>query len=297
MEQLGDFRKAGNIAAEALEYGRNLIKKDASYFDVLKKIEEKIRKSGGDFAFPPQISLDETAAHFLIEKKEEDIIFKGQLASLDIGVHVNGAIGDNACTVDLSGKHSELVKASEEALKEAIKTIEQGNLQLGKIGKVIQETIESFGFKPIRNLSGHGLNVYNIHAPPTIPNFDTKDDIELEKDHVYAIEPFATTGAGLIYEKGDPKIFAMLGKKSVRIGFVRQIQKIIEEFDGLPFTTRWIAGYSEAQIKYALNQFKLLDILKEYPPLVEKENGLVSQAEKSLYIGKDGKVEVLTKIS
>ena len=296
MEQIGDFRKAGRIAAEALEYGRGLIKKDASYLDVVKKIESKIASLGGGFAFPPQISLNETAAHFLVERKDYDILFKDELASLDIGVEVNGAIGDNACTVDLSGKHLELVKASEEALANAIKTIEDGNLQLGNIGKAIQETIESFGFKPIRNLSGHGLNVYNIHAPPTIPNFDTKDEIELEKDHVYAIEPFATTGAGLIHEKGDPKVFAMVGKKSVRIGFVRQIQKIIEGFNGLPFTTRWISGYSEAQIKYALNQFKLLDTLKEYPPLVEKENGLVSQAEKSIYIDKEGKVDILTKL-
>lgn len=295
MDQLEDYRKAGKIAAEALEYGKGLIRKDASYFDVIKKIEGRITSLGGSFAFPPQISLDATAAHFLVEKKDDDIIFKDQLASLDIGVHVNGAIGDNACTVDLSGKNAELVKASEEALKAAIKTIEEGTLQLGKIGKAIQETIESFGFKPIRNLSGHGLNIYNIHAPPTIPNFDTSDEIELEKDHVYAIEPFATAGAGLIHEKGEPKIFMMTGKKSVRIGFVRQIQKIVEGFDGLPFTAMWITGFSEAQIKYALNQFKLLDILKDFPPLVEKDNGLVSQAEKSLFIDSEGKVEILTR--
>lgn len=295
MEQLEDYRKAGKIAAQALDYGRQLIKKDASYFDVIKEIEKKITDLKGEFAFPPQISLNETAAHFLVEK-DEDIIFKDQLASLDIGVHVNGAIGDNACTIDLSEKNSELVKASEEALANAIKTIEEGTLKLGTIGKSIQETIESYNFKPIRNLSGHGLNIYNIHAPPTIPNFDTKDEIELEKDHVYAIEPFATTGIGLIHEKGDPKVFSMTGKKSVRIGFVRKIQKIIESYNGLPFTPRWITGFSEAQIKYALNQFKLLDIVKEYAPLVEKESGLVSQAEKSIFIDENGKVEVLTKI-
>ena len=297
MDQLEDYRKAGKIAAHALEYGKALIKKDASYLDVIKKIESKIKDSGGKFAFPPQISLNETAAHFLVENKEEDIIFNDELCCLDIGVEVNGAIGDNACTVDLSGQNAELVKASEEALKSAITAIEEGSLRLGTIGKTIQEAIESFGFKPVKNLSGHGLNIYNIHAPPTIPNFDTNDDIELEKDHVYAIEPFATDGVGLIQEKGDPAIFMMTGRKSVRVGFVRQIQKMIDDMNGLPFTTRWITGFSEAQIRYALNQFKLLDILKEFPPLVEKGSGLVSQAEKSLFIDSEGKVEILTKNS
>ena len=42
---------------------------------------------------------------------------------------------------------------------------------------------------------------------------------------VIAIEPFATDGIGLIEEKGDPSVFIMSGKKSLRMGFVRDIQK------------------------------------------------------------------------
>lgn len=292
-EELDSYIKAGKIAAEALEFGKSQIKKGISLLSVTERIEQKIKSLKGDLAFPTQISCNEIAAHFCPEK-DDKIIFENQLASLDIGVHVNGYIGDCATSVDLSGKYSDLVKASEEALNEASKMLQIGT-KIGDIGKTIQETIESFGFKPIRNLSGHGLSQWNIHDQPTIPNFNNYDETELKKGMVIAIEPFATDGAGLIEEKGDASVFMMLGKKSVRMGFVRDIQREIDSYNGLPFTTRWLTSkFSEAQVRYSLNQLKQLGVLHEFPPLVEKNKGIVSQAENSFWI--DDKVICLTKI-
>ena len=287
-----DYIKAGKIVAEVREYGKSLVKKGSSLLDVTEKIEAKIKQLNAEPAFPVQLSCDAIAAHFCPEK-DDKTIFENQLVNLDVGIHVNGFIGDCACSVDLSGKNSELIKASEEALKEATKILQIGT-KIGEIGKVIEDTILSFGFKPVRNLSGHGLSQYNIHDKPTIPNFNNEDETLLKKGMVIAIEPFATNGAGLIEEKGDASVFNMIGKKSVRMGFVRNIQKEIEDFQGLPFTTRWLCSkFSENQVKYALNQLKQLGVLKEYPPLVEKQNGLVSQAENSFLI--DDKVVCLTK--
>lgn len=291
-ETIEKYKKAGKIAAEALAYGKGLIRKDANVLGVLDKVEEKIISLGALPAFPAQISLNEIAAHFCPEDGDE-LKFSGQVVSLDIGVHVDGYIGDNACTVDLSGKNSELVKASEEALKAAIEVVKVG-VKLSSIGKAIEDTITGFGFQPVRNLSGHGLELYNIHSSPTIPNFNTKDNVVLGKQ-VIAIEPFATDGAGLIHEKGEPSVFSLVGRKSVRVGFVRDILKKIESYNGLPFTTRWLTkDFSAAQVRFAFNQLKQLEILHEYPPLVEKNNGIVSQAEHSLLV--DDEVVVLTKV-
>jgi methionyl aminopeptidase len=287
-----DYIKAGKIAFSALDYGKGLIKKGSSFLDVAQKVEEKILSLGGSFAFPPQISCDSIAAHYCPESGDKNV-FENQVVSLDVGVHINGFIGDCACSVDLSGENNELVKASSEALKEAAKVIQVG-VELGQIGKVIEETIISSGFKPVRNLTGHGLSQFNIHDYPTVPNFNNKDPNVLEKGMVIAIEPFATDGVGLIGEKGDGSVFQLVGKKSVRVGFVRNIQKEIESFQNLPFATRWLTSkFSEGQVRYALNQFKLLGILKEFPPLVEKSNALVSQAESSFLI--DDKIVCLTK--
>jgi len=292
MEDIQNYEKAGQIACKVLEYGKTLIKKDAFLLEVTKKIEAKIFELGAKPAFPVQISMNDIAAHYCAIL-DDKTTFNDQLVSLDVGVHVDGYIGDNAYTVDLSGKNKELVEASRKALNNAIKIIQIGT-SLAEIGKTIGETIEGYGFKPVKNLSGHGLDEYDIHSPPTIPNYDTKDETKLEKGQVIAIEPFATNGVGLIHEKGLPNVFSITDIKPVRIKFIRQILNKINEYNGLPFTKRWLTKeFSLSKISLALNQFKQLGILKEYPPLVEKSNGLVSQAEHSLLI--DEKVKILTK--
>lgn len=292
-QELQKWRKAGKITAEALNYGKSLIKPGAKLLEVSELIEQKVHELGGKLAFPAQISMDSIAAHYCAEPDETTVLDK-QVCSLDIGVHVEGFIGDSAVTVDLSKQHADLVKASEEALKEAIKIVQIGT-KVNEIGKVIQETISSFGFSPIKNLSGHGLSKFNIHDSPTIPNFDTGDTTELEKGMVIAIEPFATNGSGMIYEREQGNIFSLVNKKPVRSQFARDVLKIIETFNKLPFTTRWLAKtMSLPKVNFALRDLLRQDIIKSYPPLPEKNNGIVSQAEHSLII--DDKVEVITKL-
>lgn len=287
-----DWKKAGRIAAEALDYGRSLIKKGALHREVLDKVEEKIISLGGEPAFPAQASMDDCAAHFCAGPDEE-VVFEGQIVCLDVGAHVNGAIGDNACTVDLSEENSELVKASREALKNASKILQIG-IKLKDIGKEIQETIESFGFRPVRNLSGHGLSRYNIHDFPTVPNFDNGDDTELTEGMVIAIEPFASDGAGIVYESENANIYSFIQKKPVRSAVSRELLKEISKYKGLPFTTRnLIKNMPAFKVNFALNDLLRNNIIRQYPPLIDKDHGLVSQAENTFYIG--DKVEVLTK--
>lgn len=292
-EDLEKIRKAGRIAAEALEYGKSLIKPGAKLLDVSEAVEKKIGELGGKPAFPAQISMDSIAAHYCADP-DDKIVFDKQVCSLDVGVHVGGFIGDTAGTVDLSGEYTNLVKASEEALKEAIKVVQIG-VPVNEIGKVIQEVISGFGFSPIKNLTGHGLSRFNIHDFPTIPNFDTGDRTELEKGMVIAIEPFATNGAGMIYEREQGNIFALIQKKPVRGMFAREVMKEIEKYEGLPFTTRWLVKkLSLPKVSFALRELLRAGAIKEFPPLPEKNKGIVTQAEHSMVV--DDKVEVITKL-
>lgn len=290
MENIEDWKRAGKIAAQVLEYGRGLIAKGASYLDVTKKIEAKIRELGGEPAFPPQMSMNDVAAHFTADA-DEDIKFEDQVVSLDVGVHINGAIGDTACTVDLSGKYLELVKASEEALKEAIKVVKPG-VKVSEIGRVIEKTIKGFGFVPIRNLSGHGLDLYDIHSKPSIPNYDNGSPETLKKGQVIAIEPFATNGAGLIYETERANIFSMAKKKPIRSATARRVLKEIEKYNGLPFTTRNI---KVPMASIGLRELEQAGIIRAYPPLPDKSHGIVTQAEHSLIV--EDEAVVLTKVN
>jgi len=291
-DNIEDWKKAGHIAHEALLYGKDLIKKNAKLLDVCDMIEEKIIRLGGRPAFPVQISMDNIAAHYC-PPPNDDSVFQEQLCCLDVGVEVNGAIGDNALTVDLSRDHNELRKASEEALKAASEVLKVG-VTLGKIGRVIQDTIGSYGFSPIKNLSGHGLGLYGIHTSPSIPNYDTGDHTSLTKGMTVAIEPFATDGKGMIQGTQNPTVFMLARKKPVRNMITREVLKEIQSYNGLPFTTRWLTKkFPEYKVRYALSELVQLNSIESFPPLSEVEKGLVSQAENSFLI--DDEVIVLTK--
>src|SRR3989344_4260634 len=140
-EEIEKYRQAGKITAQALEHGKSLVKKGALMVEVLDKIEQKVLDLNGKLAFPAQISCNHIAAHYCPEE-DDKTVFSDQIVCLDVGVHVDGFIGDSAVTVDLSGKYNDLIKAAEEALENALKIIKPG-ITLAEIGKTIQHTINS----------------------------------------------------------------------------------------------------------------------------------------------------------
>ena len=289
-----NFIEAGRISAEALEYGKSLIKKGNSLLETTELIEKKIFELGGKPAFPVQISCNEIAAHFCAEE-DDKTVFDDQLVCLDLGVHVDGAIGDNAYAIDLSGKYSDLVKAAQKALEEALKIVNVGT-ELRAIGKVINDTIAGYGFNPVRNLSGHGFDLYEIHTKPTIPNFDDGNKTALKKGMAFAIEPFSTNGSGRVHESGLPTVYMLERRKPVRSPITREVLMEIGSYEGLPFAKRWLVRKFGAKADFALREMSQLGMIHEFPPLVEVSKGLVAQAEHSILIDDNGEVIVLTKL-
>lgn len=287
---MNDWKEAGKIAGTALAYGRDMIKPGASILEICQKVDAKILDLGGKPAFPCQISLNATAAHFCPDETS-DVILSNEVVKLDCGAEFKGAIGDNAVTVDLSGENKNLVDASRAALKAAIATVKPG-VAIREIGKAIQDEIVSRGFLPIVNLSGHGLDRYTIHTKPTIPNVDNGDPTILKEGMIFAIEPFATKGSGRVHEVGAPTIYSLVQKRSVRDSAERDLLKQMDLFEGKPFVNRWLRN---SRREIALRSLLRQGVIHSYPPLVEVQNGLVSQAEHSVLVTADG-CDVLTDI-
>ena len=288
------WKKAGKIAAQSLNFATKHLKSGASLLEVSEKVEENIISLSGKPAWPVQINLNQAAAHYCAAPDEKTIL-KDEVICIDVGVHIDGAVGDNAVTIDLSGKYADLVKASRDALNNAIKMLAP-EVKVGAIGKVIEETIKSYGYNPVRNLSGHGIGRYDIHATPGIPNFDNRSNVRLQEHMIIAIEPFATDGrTGLIHEAHDCQVFMQVKDKNPRSPFGREVLKIVKEYNGLPFAPRWLVKQLPAsKVNFALRELLKEGIIKGYPPLVEDSGGKVSQAEHTMYITDKGAI-VLTK--
>jgi methionyl aminopeptidase len=288
---LAKYAQAGRVAAQALSYGESLIKEGAVIRDVLDNVEEFIRAHGADPAFPAQISLNSVAAHWC-PTQDDDAVFKASdIVKLDVGAHVNGYVGDTALTVnlDVNNKEKELLVEASRAARDAAIWLVKAGVTPHELGAAIEREITSRGFQPIRNLSGHGLGQYQIHTSPTIPNYPNNDKRPLVAGQVVAIEPFATTGKGLIYSGSNPTVFALGADRPVRSQEARAALAIIKRSNGLPFTTRWLSQeLGIAKAKLALLELKRAGVLQEYPPLPEEAGGLVSQSEHTVLIEEDG---------
>jgi methionyl aminopeptidase len=287
-----EWEKAGKTAAEVLEYGRKLVKLDVPLLEVAEKIDEKITSLGVKPAFPVNISINHIAAHYSPYPDDTTTFKQGDLVKLDVGVHIDGAIGDTACTIDL-GDHKEMVKSAEEALNEALKMFVPGT-KIGEIGKVVQNVIKSYNLTPVINLSGHQVEKYNLHSGVTIPNYDNSDPTKIKEGDIYAVEPFATTGEGRITDGKPSGIYRTDNIKPVRdIKMRKMIQFLAEEYKGLPFAKRWIVK-KFPNANFALTLLENQGIIYQYPHLSEKTKGLVSQAEHTVIVSE--KPKITTKI-
>ena len=290
-----DFLKAGAIARQVRAFGKSLIQPGASYNEVLLKIRQKISELEAEPAFPPQIAPNHIAAHYL-PQPGEDLIFSQELLKLDIGICYNGAIGDCAVTIDLSGKYQPLIDAAEAALLAAEQIIKVG-LPIREIGKIIEQTICLRGFQPVRNLSGHGLGYYKIHTDPSIPNYDDRSKGFIKPGMTFAIEPFATNGKGLIYESGTPTIFSLVKEKPTSSEIAKKLLLKIKTFKGLPFATHDLVTVETplATVFQGLKELLNRNIIEGYAPLLEEKRGLVAQAENSVLVDEDGTVIISTR--
>jgi methionyl aminopeptidase len=149
----------------------------------------------------------------------------------------------------------------------------------------VQTAIESRGYRPISNLTGHGLDQYVLHRSPTIPNIGINGGVVLEEGMVFAIEPFATTGSGHVMEKTRKEIYSQISQKPVRIPAGRAILEQIRDRRGLPFSRRWL---KEKRTDLALPTLIRSQVLHVYPVLSDIPGSLVSQAEHTIIVTADG---------
>jgi methionyl aminopeptidase len=277
------YRDAGVLAAKILRRGAQEIRVGVSYLDLVESIEVQVKEEGAELAFPLNLSLNEDAAHDTASPGDARVFTKGDVAKLDLGVQIDGYIADTATTIDL-GSNSLLLEASERALDAAIKAVRPG-ATAGDLGAAIQKEIECRGYRPISNLTGHGLDRYILHRPPTIPNVGVNGGVVLEEGMVFAIEPFATTGSGHVGEKTRKEIYSQVSQKPVRIPAARAILDKVKDRHGLPFARRWIDG---KKLDIALSSLVRSQVLHVYPVLSDIPGSLVSQHEHTVIVTREG---------
>jgi methionine aminopeptidase len=171
-------REAAEVHRHVRKYAQSIIKPGIKLADMCEQIEnlnrQLVREAGlkRGIAFPTGCSLNHVAAHYTPNPGDDTVLGAGDVMKLDFGTQINGRIIDCAFTVAFDPQFDPLLEAVKEATNTGIRHAGI-DARLGEIGAAIQEVMEShevtingktYAVKSIRNLNGHSIEPYHIHA-------------------------------------------------------------------------------------------------------------------------------------
>ncbi|BAM70424.1 methionine aminopeptidase [Methanothermobacter sp. CaT2] len=286
------YLKAGKIVSKVRREAAGIIRDGLPIIELVNYVEDRIIEEGGRPAFPCNVSVNEVTAHYTSPPGDDSVIGDGDLVKLDLGAHVDGFIADTAITVpvgDVDDKCHQMMDAAREALENAISTIRAG-VEVGEIGRVIEETIHSHGMNPVSNLTGHSMERWILHSGLSIPNINERNTHQLEEGDVLAIEPFATDGVGLVTDMPQTYIFRFLRERPLRLVHARRVLgKIREEYHALPFAQRWLEEYFDAKrLNASMRMLIQSRAIYPYHVLREKSGAMVAQWEHTVIVEEGG---------
>jgi len=203
--EIDTLRRAGAIVGQTLEYLRDTVKPGMSLKEVDALGEEFLRKLGAEpsfkglYGFPAAVctSVNEVIIHGVPTDYK---VKEGDILGLDIGTKLEGYYGDAAITMpvgEISEEDERLISCSKEALYEAIDAIRQG-MRFKELSAVLEESITSRGYVPLRNYCGHGIGT-KPHDEPNILNYlegKPNQGPKIKNGMVFCIEPMVCQKSG-----------------------------------------------------------------------------------------------------
>jgi methionyl aminopeptidase len=280
------WREAARIAAGARELGLRLAVPGARRKELAEAIEGYVREHGAEPAFPANLSRNVEAAHYTPDDADDAVLLDGDLLKVDVGAHLDGAVADTADTVEVGGgrRHAHLVAAVHEALAAGVRAVRPGG-PVDDVSTAVAGAIRARGLKPIRDLTGHTIERYLLHAGKSVPNVPGLSGERFVEGEFVAIEPFATNGVGSITNGPFGHIQRFRRPPPAADA---ELVRLYARFRTLPFTARWARTSAE---RAALERGRRL--LQSYPVFLERGGGLVAQAEHTIRVGPSG-AELLT---
>jgi methionyl aminopeptidase len=149
------------------------------------------------------ISVNEEAAHGIPGSKA---LRAGDLVNIDVSAELDGYFADTGGSAIIppeSRLHLRICAAAKQALESAMLEARAG-AKLNRIGFAIETEAKRNGFTVIENIGSHGVGRALHEAPGFIPGYyDKRDTRILRANQVITIEPFISSGAREVFDKGD----------------------------------------------------------------------------------------------
>ncbi|MDP3467669.1 MAG: type I methionyl aminopeptidase [Daejeonella sp.] len=176
------------------------------------------------------ISVNNEFCHGIPSDKR--ILKEGDLVNIDVSAELNGFWSDNGGSFVIGediNQHQKLINASKQILHKAIFNI-KGGVRISDIGHLMETEAKKYGYKVIKNLTGHGIGRSLHEEPGEIANYrDRFNPARFKKNSVVAIETFISTSSTFAETLNDG--WTMVGNKG---GFMAQHEHTIVVTDGKP---------------------------------------------------------------
>ncbi|KAF8846131.1 peptidase M24A, methionine aminopeptidase [Paxillus ammoniavirescens] len=297
-----NIRRAAEVHRQVRQRARKFIRPGMTMTEIAEYIEDGTRalveENGLDagVGFPTGLSLNNCAAHYTPNAGDTTILQSGDVLKVDFGVHVKGRILDSAFTLTFEPTYDKLVEAVQAATNTGVR--EAGiDVRLGELAGYIQETMESYEVevngklipvKPIENLSGHSINLYQIHGGKSVLLVKNEDQTRMEEGDYFAIETFGSTGRGRVVDSGDCSHYAKIldaPRVPLRLTSAKALLKTItSNFGTLPFCRRYLDRVGESKYLLALNHLVQQGIVHDYPPLCDVKGAMTAQFEHTILL-------------
>jgi methionyl aminopeptidase len=295
-DELEAYRKGGHIISQLRKTIPPLVREGGLVRELCEKVEAEIIALGGQPAFPCNVSINEVAAHYTSPWDDASVLPKDSVVKVDFGVHIDGYINDSAVTVSLNPMYLSMIGVAEEALRVGVARIAHG-VRFSDVGEQIEKTIAQYGCRPIRNLTGHKVERYTIHAGLSVPNVSGPTPGRFQTGDIYAIEPFVTLkeAAGRVEDSDQMFIFRAVRERGVRSESAKKVVEYVRRtYRTLPFASRWLySSLGKAVVDDGFSEAVRARCISGYPVLVEASGRIVTQAEHTVIV-KENSCEVLT---
>jgi len=292
--KLDSLRKAGEIVQEVKKFIKPEIKIGAKALDIVSAAEKKISELGGACAFPVNLSINNVAAHYTSPLRDDGLNIKDKdLVKIDLGVHIEGYIVDTAFSVNFNQDENleNIITATDTALK-AAKMMAKPGINTKNIGKKIEDIVKGFNYNPIKELGGHQIERWRVHGTKSLPELGSQGGDEMEEGDVFAIEIFASTGAGSVHDTNSCHIYALnpyTGRVPLRRKSSKQILGFINRnYKTLPFAERWLGQEFQIGVAFGLQELVQQGKVRKHYVLSEEKDAYVAQSEETILITEDG---------
>jgi methionyl aminopeptidase len=195
------MRDSGRAVREVLEAVRGTIQPGVTTREIDRLAADLIAKKGGKSpflgyrGFPGTIciSVNDEVVHGIGGARR---IQYGDVVKVDIGIILNGWVGDTATTVPVGAVDpawQRLLDRTERALAVGIEKARAGN-RLGDLCHAIEEYVAQSGYSVVREFVGHGVG-RQLHEEPQVPNYGKRGSgPKLKAGMTIAIEPMVNMG-------------------------------------------------------------------------------------------------------